>query len=213
MNPQKSSETISSNYQIKCGIDYELLLKASRQWNEEKAWAIDCLMKNNAPLPQDEAAIMLLFSQYGLTDFHWDWTQKAIACSGEDYLWMFLVTPDDRVQAITVIYHPKCSVMDGCNIFYIDYIATAYWNRSNDRKRHEFPGAARKLIASAIRHIASTYGYRPGFGLHSLPTATSYYEKLGMIRFDKDPLKENLFYYEAAENTAMSLLETHDNEH
>lgn len=192
-------------HKVIIGFDADLVLAAHEQWTTEKARIIAELRKENNPLPTGRDDLVSLFVQYGLTDFNWDWTQKAAYCRGDEYIWMYFVTENERVQAIAILYHPKSSRLDGRSIFYIDYIATAYWNRRRDKSRREVFGAARTLISTAIDHIRESFGYRYGFCLHSLPTAVTYYEGLGMQRFDADPEKENLVYFEASESVASSL--------
>lgn len=198
-------ELVSHNVVV--GLDIDLLLSAESQWSEEKSRNIAQLLTDHSPLPDEASERIALFAEYGLTDFHWDWTKKAFTCASEEYIWMFLVTPTRRVQAIAIFYHPKASRLDGCNIFYVDYIATAYWNRGRDKTRREFSGAALKLIRHGILHLGTKDGYRTGFCLHSLPTAVTYYEKLGMTKFEEDPDKENLVYFEASKEVAASIVE------
>lgn len=192
-------------HKVIIGFDADLVLAAHEQWTTEKARIIAELRRENNPLPTDQSELLSLFVRYGLTDFNWDWTQKAAFCRGDEYIWMYFVTEGGRVQAIAILYHPKSSRIDGRNIFYIDYIATAYWNRGRDKSRREVFGAARTLISAAIDHVRESFGYRHGFCLHSLPTAITYYEGLGMKRFGADPDKENLVYFEAPESVASSL--------
>lgn len=55
--------------------------------------------------------------------------------------------------------------------FYIDYVASAYWNRDRPNYVKQFGSVSRILIAHASHFAINTLGYRPGFCLHSLPTA------------------------------------------
>lgn len=92
--------------------------------------------------------------------------------------------------------------MDGSYIFYIDYIAAAYWNRDRPGYKKRFSGIGSRLISFVIDYAKDKLGYRYGFCLHSLPSAESYYRSLGMTEFDFDEAKEGLRYYEACHETA-----------
>ena len=95
--------------------------------------------------------------------------------------------------------------MDGERIFYIDYVASAYWNRDRPNYEKQFGSVSRILIAHASHFAINTLGYRPGFCLHSLPTAEGYYRYLGMIEYEVDAEKENLRYFEAPPDIAGKL--------
>ena len=195
----------NSTYEIVIGFSPRLVLQASKQWNDAKSAILANLLSQE--MPNDEAGLRVLFEGAGLSDWHWDWTWKSLTCRGDDFIWLYLVTEHERVQAIAIIYHPKMSRLDDEPIFYIDYVATAYWNRNPKSGTVEFKGAARRLIAEATLHANKSIGYRAGFSLHSLPTAESYYEKLGLTKFEKDPSKEDLVYFEADESAATALLQ------
>jgi len=194
------------DYEVVVGLDVALTLAVSEQWSETRNNLFTEMLKANPNLFNDPKDIANTLTEYGLTDFHWNWLAKATQFNTDEYIWLYLTTGNGRVQAVALIYHPKESRVDQENIFYVDYIATAYWNRPYPGSPgREFSGAARILIASAISHCQTTFGYRAGFSLHSLPTAESYYQSLGMIAFEKDPLKENLRYFEADSATSLKI--------
>lgn len=191
-------------YQIHQGLHPTYVFQLNAQWDTEKNRIIGQLM---ADVPAAADDVNVLFDQlpiYGLSDFHWSWLDKAIAFNTDEYHWFFL-SAQGRVQATCVIYHPKESRLDGERIFYIDYVASAYWNRDRPKYEKQFRGVSRILIAHATRFAMETLGYRPGFCLHSLPTAEGYYRWLGMIEYDVDAEKENLRYFEAPPDIAGKL--------
>jgi hypothetical protein len=70
-----------------------------------------------------------IISSISNEDDHWRWFDKAIHLKGEEYDWFHLYA-DEKPQAVCIIYHPKESALEPGNIFYIEYLAVAPWNRS-----------------------------------------------------------------------------------
>lgn len=193
-------------YQIHQGLQSEFVLRLDEQWGIEKRAIIKQLVDDVPAAAKNPDVLVTQLPNYGLTDFHWDWLNKAFALNTGEYHWFFL-TAQERVQAACVIYHPKESRLDGNQIFYIDYVASAYWNRDRPRYKKQFGGVSRILIAHATHFAMKTLGYRPGFCLHSLPSAEGYYRLLGLIDYDIDAEKENLRYFEAPPSIAGKLAE------
>ncbi|WP_420234038.1 hypothetical protein ACN079_06490 [Pseudomonas sp. ABY48] len=149
---------------------------------------------------QDENLLETEISNLSLEDSHWEWFKKSIACRTDEYHWFFL-SADSKPQGACLIYHPKQSIFDKGNIFYIEYLAVAPWNRQNPMSNKQFSGIGSILIKSAIAYSCNALRLRPGFSLHSLPKAKTYYERIGMQHFpslDKDQLN----YFEMAEAKA-----------
>jgi hypothetical protein len=180
------------------------VFQLSEQWDTEKRHIMKQLMSDIPAAADDPNVLFEQLPTYGLSDFHWSWLDKAFAFRSDDYHWFFL-SALGRIQATCVIYHPKESRLDGERIFYIDYVASAYWNRDRPNYVKQFGSVSRILIAHASHFAINTLGYRPGFCLHSLPTAEGYYRYLGMIEYDSDAEKENLRYFEAPPDIAGKL--------
>ncbi|WP_186044437.1 GNAT family N-acetyltransferase [Burkholderia gladioli] len=126
-----------------------------------------------------------------IDDSHWEWLKKAIAYRTDEYVWLFLIA-DDVPQGACLIYHPKKSEIETGDIFYIEYIASAPWNRKNPMSPRRFSGVGSLLIKAAMEYATKELKLRQGFSLHALPRAVSFYEKIGMKSFaalDKEPLK------------------------
>lgn len=183
-------------FEVHRGLTPALVLQLHDQWGSEKAKIVRQIL---ADIPKAAEDCELFYEQihvYGLADFGWRWLDKAMVLNTDEYHWFFLKA-EERIQAVCIIFHPKESRLDGERIFYIDYVASAYWNRDRPRHAKQFGSVGRLLIAHASHFAINTLGYRPGFSLHSLPTAENYYKGLGMIEYEADVAKENLRYYEA----------------
>lgn len=140
-----------------------------------------------------------------IDDSHWDWLLKSCVYKTDEYKWFFLYA-EDKPQAACIIYHPKKSTIHDGNIFYIEYIAVAPWNRKNPMIERELIGLGSVMIQFVVKYATTTLGLELGFALHSLPTATGFYEKLGMISFSEND-KGKLKFYEMPSQVATKYLE------
>mgnify|MGYP002768963628 CR=1 FL=1 len=193
-------------YTVSVGLDTMLTLTMHEDWSRAKADAIQELRQKYAGGFQSEEEARQVTAQYGLTDFSWDWPRKIAFCSTNEYEWFYLMA-EGKAQAVCIIYHPQSSIIDGERIFYIDYIASAYWNRNRPSYQRKFSAVGTKLISYVIEHATVKLGYRPGFSLHSLPSAETYYSSLGITAYHHDVEKEGLRYFEASTACANNLLE------
>ncbi|WP_458048826.1 hypothetical protein [Paraburkholderia strydomiana] len=135
-----------------------------------------------------------------IDDSHWEWLKKAIHYRTSEYAWLFLMA-DDVPQGACLIYHPKQSELESGEIFYIEYIASAPWNRENPMSPRRYRGIGSLLIKAAMAYATDELKLRHGFSLHALPRATRFYEQIGMKPFaalDKDTLR----YFEMPQATA-----------
>ena len=151
-----------------------------------------------------EETLNKILDELHIEDYHWDWFAKSLYCNKDEYEWFFLHA-DEKIQGACLIYHPKPSEIDTQEIFYIEYVAVAPWNRKNPYKVKEFSGVGTHLILCALGYAVNSLGLTHGFSLLSLPKASAYYQKIGMINFkakDESPLS----YFEMPRETAKDLL-------
>jgi hypothetical protein len=169
----------------------------------DKNWGIfnlDLLKFIKEQAYSDEERVKVLRSLQ-LDDSHWEWLKKAIAYRTSEYVWLFLMA-DDVPQGACLIYHPKQSRLEAGNIFYIEYIASAPWNRKNPMSPRRFAGIGSLLIKAAMTYATDELKLRQGFSLHALPRAVPFYEQIGMkplAALDKETLK----YFEMPQATAI----------
>lgn len=140
-----------------------------------------------------------------LEDHHWEWLNKSVCMKSAEYLWFFIMA-EGAPQAACVIYQPKPSACEKGNIFYIEFVAVAPWNRINPMSARRFSGVGTRIIRHAVHFSMKTLGLKPGFALHALPKAIPYYEKIGMLPFSSLN-KENLPYYEMPEKALMNFMD------
>jgi hypothetical protein len=193
-------------YNVVTEFDARLVLKIKCDWDAEKVAIVAEILESNQGCIKNPQAFHEALAEHNLEDFHWDWLDKAAHCNTDEYRWFFLVA-NETVQAVCIIYHPEQSRFDAENIFYVDYLATAFWNRGRPNYVRQFSRLATTLLAHSIRYATDVLDYRPGFCLHSLPKAETYYLKLGMTDLGHDKEKENLKFFEAEKGIALSLLE------
>lgn len=131
-----------------------------------------------------------LMNSVQLDDAHWQWLAKSFHYHSDDFRWFFLIA-DGQPQGACLIYFPKDSAIDGQNIFYIEYVATAPWNRQNPIAERRFKGVGKLLVDFARDYGVQQLGLRYGYCLHALPKAIPFYLSVGMVAFpirDKDGL-------------------------
>ena len=139
-----------------------------------------------------------------LEDHHWDWLAKSCRYRTNEYNWFYLII-ENRVEAVCLIYHPKESAFDSGDIFYVEYVAVAPWNRPNPMSQQEFRGLGTILVKHAVSFAVKKLGLRPGFSLHSLPRAEGFYTNLGMQNFPEHE-KDKMKYFEMPEDKALEMV-------
>lgn len=193
-------------YTITCGVNQAVILKLISEWGSYRAKLIESILSQHPDIDNyDENQWRQLLQTYNIEDIGWNWGQKAINYRTPEYEWFFL-NAKNNIQAVLVLYHPKNSRIDGGDISYIDYLASADWNRARPGHKPQFKNSARILLREAAKHSTQILSYRPGFSLHSLPAAEGFYKKLGMIDFGLDKDKENLLYLEAEVDTTNKIM-------
>ena len=145
-----------------------------------------------------------LLSECHLEDVHWEWLAKHKHYYSEQYDWFFLIA-DNKPQAACLVYHPKKSAKTDDDIFYIEFLAVAPWNRPNPIKEQEFKGLGSLLLKSIIAYAEQSLNIKKGFSLHSLPKAEGFYLKIGMLRVNTLD-KDDLAYFEMLEQPKQSFL-------
>jgi len=141
-----------------------------------------------------------------LEDFNWNWSKKALFLNTSEYNWFFLKTKDG-IQSICLTFHPKESILQKIDIFYIKFIASAPWNRISSLHERKYIGTGKEIIKQVQLYFRNEYRYGYGFSLHSLPQARLFYESLGMINLPDYNDENGLFFYEMNEEQAILFME------
>ena len=178
-------------YTIHLGWDLVIANLCDRAWGAFNV----TLMRHIRQLEVSGVDIEPILAASHVEDHHWRWLDKTLFYRGDRYKWFFLIA-ENYPQAACLIYHPKNSVSGAGDIFYIEYIATAPWNRENILGERIFKGVGPKLLDRIISYATEDLKLSPGFSLHSSPQAISFYqEKLGMTAFPSYD-KEGLRFFE-----------------
>lgn len=138
-----------------------------------------------------------------LDDDHWDWLKKSYCFRDSQYKFFFMYA-DGKPQAACIIYHPKESALGGRQIYYIEYLAAAPWNRKNPMRR-DFTGIG-KITLKSVHQYCDSLGWEAGFSLHALPKAEAFYTHIGMSHFENHDKQATdsitLKYFEMLEEPA-----------
>lgn len=138
-------------------------------------------------------------------DSHWDWKRKIRQAGNLLSYHSFALVCEGDLQGLMVckdLASAKLPGQFGKPMVYIEFLATAPWNRPEFQQPIRFKGCGRILILAAIE-VSRALGGKGRVGLHSLPAAEEFYErKCGMIRLGPDAAHQNLTYFEMTENQA-----------
>ena len=196
----KTKDASTVDYTILTGHDIQLTQECDNQWI---SYNIDFFKFINENVQDKDLDTVLKSIQ--MEDSHWNWFNKSIQLYSNAYKWFYFLCDND-IQATCVIYQPKQSILSKKNIFYIEFIAVAPWNRKNAIRDKRYNGVGTLLIKSILEYAIETLKLTPGFSLHSLPQATGYYEQLGMVHCSEED-KESLKYFEISNDKSALLLQ------
>ncbi|ASV12163.1 GNAT family N-acetyltransferase [Leptospira santarosai] len=206
---EKLEKGLIFNNEAKCNSEYSIyLLQNQREILEfansaEKNWTpykMDIYHKHISPKIIDtkenwQENLKLFLQDYNIEDIGWNWNTKAFSKFSNNYIWSSLVVNDIN-EGIIIGYHPENSKIYEYNIIYIDYLATAPWNRKTVLGVGKYIGIGTLLLKATIKYGLGQFNYTPGFNLHSLSHAEDYYRKIGMRDLGIDNQKEGLRIFE-----------------
>lgn len=193
---------ITEEFEVYKGLDMQLVLSFQREWSDVLRARLEDIILNRAKT-QDELINMIEESQLG--DAHWDWSRKMLSCYSDKYDWFFIKI-NGKVEAVCIILHPHNSKIDDKDIFYVDYLAVAPWNRNTPYGRRKYALLGTTLLSVCCNQSKVDLPYRYGFSLHSLPQSLTYYTRIGMDDYGRDIIKENLNYLEMSEENSKKLV-------
>ncbi|MBM1135108.1 hypothetical protein JO972_02430 [Verrucomicrobiaceae bacterium 5K15] len=138
-------------------------------------------------------------------DAHWDWKMKASEWRKYLAFSSFSLICDGELQGLLLINNSKFAKLNeqfGKPLVYIEFVATAPWNRPELQSPPKYRGTGSIFILAAIE-ASKHLGFKGRIGLHSLSQAANFYEhKCGMTQLGKDPNHQNLTYFEMTEQQA-----------
>lgn len=202
----KGSLTRAEIHRIESQMElYQKATQCQSEWADARGDLFRTHVEPKLNLLSEQEGVQLLVDHLG-EDLQWNWLNKALNTLSADYDW-FTLECDSKVQGVLVAYHPKKSLTESGDVFYIDYLATAPWNRDTPSTSALFKGIGTSLVVSVAIYYIKRQSYKPGFLLHSLPAAEGYYRGLGMTDLGIDASKENLRQFEMNQANCLGLLE------
>lgn len=146
-------------------------------------------------------------------DGHWIWSDKALHALKYPLNYeLFSVEKDEKTQGMLMAVKggPKCFSRHPENprapLIYIDFLATAPWNRPLLTASPLYRGVGLVLFMAAMS-LSLDEEYAGRIGLHSLPGAEKFYkDRLTMTDMGKDDAYHNLQYFELSTTQAQRLI-------
>lgn len=130
-------------------------------------------------------------------DSSWDWAYKLRLALSDRRYEAYVIEFNDLVQGVILIetqWH-RSWLPQRFPLVYIEYLASAPWNRRPVEDPPYLKGVGRALLVLARRRsVELEYGGR--VGLHSLPEAEAFYRRYNMPDYGPDPDKKDLVYFE-----------------
>jgi hypothetical protein len=150
-------------------------------------------------LPEEQQthdAYVAMLIRLGVPDHHWDWRRKCSIAPGTQRQAYGLVR-DYQVEAAMMLMFSHVTRLDvpGEPLIYVDYLATAPWNRPAIQRPERFRGMGNMLLGTAVA-VSQMKGLEGRCGLHSLPSAEGFYRRAGMQDLGVDMAYHNLRYFE-----------------
>lgn len=187
-------------YQLHVGWDFVQAYFCDKTWGPFNIALMDFIQKQK----YDDATLAGVLADIQIDDAHWDWFAKSFGYKTDEYVWFFLIA-DGNPQGACMIYHPKKSAFEEGDIFYIEYVAVAPWNRKNPMGSRVFKGIGSLLIKAAIQYATEVLHLKHGFCLHALKRAAPFYAGIGM-RPEPSLDKPHLQYFEMLDKAAADFM-------
>lgn len=180
------------------GLGPDELLLTERAWSPHRHRILRRYQASNVPRAEWPQSL------------HWDWSRKAPSLLQLDATG-FGILADKQWQGLmltrTVPFEAELGIEKGKPLVYVDYVESAPWNWRLPAIGHfgEMVGIGAALLREAVEQSIRE-GFHGRIGLHSLPSAESLYQELGMTKLRNDPTKQNLAYFEFDRTTAQLFL-------
>ncbi len=135
-------------------------------------------------------------------DSHWDWQAKIDHWRPLLAYHSFAIVCARELQGLMLaqdIMSARLPGQAGKAMVYVEYLATAPWNRSEISGTPRYQGVGTVLMASAIQ-LSLDLGYKGRIALHALSAAEGFYrDRCGMIDMGPDSNYHDLRYFEMTE--------------
>jgi len=146
-------------------------------------------------------------------DAHWEWAAKALQALRNPLSYeLFGIEADAKTQGMMLVLKggPKCFSRHPehprAPLVYLDFLATAPWNRPGLTATPIYKGVGRVLFMTAVS-VSIEEEFAGRIGLHSLPGAEAFYRnRLKMTDMGEDAAYQNLRYFELSETQVKQLI-------
>ena len=131
-------------------------------------------------------------------DRQWDWQAKAHHWRPLLSYHSFAIVCGGALQGLMLANDLKFARLPtpfAKFLVYMDYLATAPWNRPEVQQPPRYRGVGTVFMAAAIQ-LSLDLNYRGRLGLHALPAAEPFYRNCRMNALGRDTAYENLMYFE-----------------
>ena len=138
-------------------------------------------------------------------DHHWNWQCKADEWKAMLGYHSFALTCEGELQGLMLLSDfrsARIQTQFGKPLVYVEFLATAPWNRPEFQRPVRYSGVGTVMIMTAVE-LSQQLKYHGRIGLHSLPQAESFYRgACGMTELGQDAAHQYLKYFEMTENQA-----------
>jgi hypothetical protein len=145
-------------------------------------------------------------------DSHWDWRRKVQAVKGMLGYHSLALVCGRELQGLMMtndITSARLRRQFGKPLIYVEFVATAPWNRPSLQDPPRFRGVGQVFVLAAIESSRDA-GFKGRVGLHSLPEAEIFYEqKCGFTKLGADSSHQNLTYFEMTQTQADAFRRNH----
>lgn len=140
-----------------------------------------------------------VFREVQQPDVSWDWAYKLRLALSDRRYEAYAIELDELVQGVTLLetHWHRAGDPERSPLVYIEYLASAPWNRRLVEDPPYLVGVGRALLLLA-RQRSVELGYGGRVGLHSLPGSEAFYHRNNMPDYGPDPDKDGLVYFEYA---------------
>ena len=134
-------------------------------------------------------------------DMDWSWAYKLRLAARESRYEAYVIEIDKLAHGVMLLemqWHRSQLDSQGIErspLVYIEYLASAPWNRRVIENPPYFVGIGRALLLVA-RQRSVELGYGGRVGLHSISESEAFYHRQGMPEYGADPDKDGLVYFE-----------------
>ena len=145
---------------------------------------------------QTEEAFRDILGKLGIPDQHWNWRRKCAIAPGSNRQ-MYALLNGSHVEAVMMLLSGRTSQLDtpGLPLVYVDFVAAAPWNRGSIQRPERFHGMGTMMLGAAVE-VSRMQKLNGRCGLHSLPSAESFYRHIGMKEFGIDASYYDMRYFE-----------------